>query len=180
MEEHEVRVHLTEREVQERVAALAREISEDYSDVERLLLVGVLKGAFVFLADLARRLTVPNTVDFVALSSYEDETVSSGDVRLVMELRAEVAGQHILVVEDIVDSGRTLDYLRDRLMARGPASLQCCTLLRKRRQQEVPVEVEYVGFEIADVWVVGCGLDYAERYRTLPYIGVVSFDSREG
>lgn len=154
--------------IQHRVCELAREISRDYAKTDALLLVGVLRGAFIFLADLARELSVPHTVDFVSLSSY-DATDTNGEVRLLMDLRESVDGQHVLLVEDIVDRGRTLDYLRRLLQTRQPASVRTCVMVRKKRPcLEVPVD--YLGFEIPDVWVVGYGLDYANRNRTLPYI----------
>lgn len=164
---------ISEAAIESRVADLARQISRDYAGVEELLLVGVLRGAFIFLADLSRRLTVPNRVDFVALSSYEQGSRSSGAVRLVLDLRVNVAGRHVLVVEDIVDSGHTLAYLTALLGARGPASLKTCVLTRKPDRLEVDVTLDYVGFDIPDRWVVGYGLDYRDRYRTLPYIGVI-------
>lgn len=156
-----------------RVAELARQIDADYAGADEVLLVGVLRGAFIFLADLARRLQTPNRVDFIALSSYGAGTVSSGEVRLIMDLKSAVAGRHLLIVEDIVDSGHTLDYLLRLLAAREPASLRSCALLRKLARREVDVEPDYLGFDIPDLWVVGYGLDHADHYRTLPYIGVI-------
>lgn len=156
-----------------RVAELARQIDADYTGADEVLLVGVLRGAFIFLADLARRLQTPNRVDFIALSSYGAGTVSSGEVRLIMDLKSAVAGRHLLIVEDIVDSGHTLDYLLRLLAAREPASLRSCALLRKLARREVDVEPDYLGFDIPDLWVVGYGLDHADHYRTLPYIGVI-------
>jgi hypoxanthine phosphoribosyltransferase len=157
-----------------RVTELAERIDRDYSDVDTLVLVGVLKGSFIFLADLARKLTVPHRVEFIAVSSYGDrESDESGAVRLLMDLRHDVAGQHVLVVEDIVDTGHTLTYLMRILGARGPASLKSCTLLHKPDRSEVDVQLDYIGFEIPDAWVVGYGLDFAERHRTLPSIGTI-------
>lgn len=156
-----------------RVAELARQIDADYAGADEVLLVGVLRGAFIFLADLARRLQTPNRVDFIALSSYGAGTVSSGEVRLIMDLKSAVAGRHLLIVEDIVDSGHTLDYLLRLLAAREPTSLRSCALLRKLARREVDVEPDYLGFDIPDLWVVGYGLDHADHYRTLPYIGVI-------
>jgi hypoxanthine phosphoribosyltransferase len=157
-----------------RVGELAARIDRDYADVESLVLVGVLKGSFIFLADLARALTVPHRVEFIAVSSYGDrESEESGAVRLLMDLRHPVAGQHVLIVEDIVDTGHTLSYLMRILRARNPASLRSCTLLHKPERSEVDVELDYVGFEIPDAWVVGYGLDFAERHRTLPGIGTI-------
>jgi len=155
-----------------RVDALAGQISTDYSGVDELLLVGVLKGAFVFLADLGRRLTLPHRVDFVMASSYGADR-QRGELRLLLDLRTEIAGRHVLVVEDIVDSGHTLAHLLDHLAARGPASLKSCVLLRKPECAEVAVAIDYVGFDIPNVWVVGYGLDHDDRLRTLPYIGIL-------
>jgi hypoxanthine phosphoribosyltransferase len=137
--------------------------------VDQLYLIGVLKGAFIFLADLTRQLNVPHLVDFMALSSYGKTTVS-GAVRIVMDLREPIEGQHVLIVEDIVDSGQTLSYLYRILKGRNPASLHTCVLLQKKRDS-LDVPIDYLGFEIPDVWVVGYGLDFADKYRTLPYIG---------
>jgi len=167
----------TEVEIAARVATLAAEISGDYADKGELLLVGVLKGAFIFLADLARRITVPRQIDFVALSTYRDTTADPGAVRPVMDLRSDIAGRHVVVVEDIVDTGRTLGYLMPLLAARNPASLAICTLLYKGARQEVAITPDYVGFEVPDRWVVGYGLDHAERYRALPYIGVIDVEA---
>ena len=166
-------VLLDERTIAARVGELAAQISADYADAEDLVLVGVLKGAFIFLADLARRLTVPHHVDFIALSSYNRGAVSTGAVRLIMDTRTSIAGRHVLVVEDIVDTGYTLDYLLRTLRARQPASLCACVLLSKPERRQIEVPVDYLGFGIPDVRVVGYGLDYADRFRTLPYIGML-------
>ena len=155
--------------LQERVQAIARQIDQDYSDKEPVYIIGILKGAFIFLADLSRRLTVKHSVDFMALSSYGDSMSPSGAVRIIMDLREPIDGRHVLVVEDIVDSGNTLDYLLNILAGRNPASLRTCVLVNKDREH-LKVPINYQGFSIPDVWVVGYGLDYAERYRTLPYI----------
>ena len=165
-------VLISEATIGARVEELARRISRDYADAGELVLIGVLRGAFVFLADLSRRLTVPCRVDFVALSSYGHGS-SGGAVRLVMDLRLNIAGNHVLVVEDIVDSGHTLAYLVAILQARHPASLKTCVLTRKAGRLETDVALDYVGFDIPDRWVVGYGLDYSDRFRTLPYIGVL-------
>jgi hypoxanthine phosphoribosyltransferase len=164
---------ISERRIAERVAELARQISADYADVEELLLVGVLRGAFIFLADLARRIEIPCSVDFMALSHYEHGSTPSAGVRLIMDLRVPIAGRHVLLVEDIVDSGETLAYLRRMLEARRPASLKICALTRKPDRLTSEVRLDYVGFDIPDAWVVGYGLDYDNRFRTLPYIGVL-------
>lgn len=177
MSEPRPQVLITEEAIAKRVAELAAQISRDHQGVDNLVLVGVLKGAFVFLADLSRRLTIPRTVEFVALSSYGDTARGSGEVRLVMDVRSTIAGKHVLVVEDIVDTGRTLDYLMRLLGARGPASLEACALVRKPDRIATPVRLAYLGFDIPDRWVVGYGLDIGERYRTLPYIGWVEADA---
>jgi hypoxanthine phosphoribosyltransferase len=169
----EPRVLIGEDEVQAKIGELAARISEDYRDVDDLVLVGILKGAFIFLADLARRLTIPRSIDFMAVSTYDNGTTSNGTVRLILDLRRSIAGRHVLVVEDIVDTGSTISYLLRLLAARRPASLKTCALVHKPARRKVETRIDYLGFEIPDVWVVGCGLDLAERYRALPYIGVV-------
>jgi hypoxanthine phosphoribosyltransferase len=153
-------------EIAARVEELGRQITSDYADRPPLL-VGVLKGAFVFLADLSRVITLPAEMDFMAVGSYGAATKTSGVVRIVKDLDLDLTGRHVIVVEDIVDSGLTLSYLRKSLLARGPASLAICTLLLKTGQQRASFDVEYVGFEIAPHFVVGYGLDVAERYRNL-------------
>ncbi len=171
-------VLISEADIQRRVTELAAQISGDYAGAGEITLIAVLKGAFIFLADLSRRLTVPRRIEFMALSSYEEGSVHSGAVRLVMDLREGVEGRHILVVEDIVDTGRTLHYLIELLKTREPASVRTCALVRKKDRHEVEVDIDYLGFDIPDVWVVGYGLDYAERHRALPYIGVVEPDDQ--
>jgi hypoxanthine phosphoribosyltransferase len=171
------RVLLDETAIEERVSKLADQISADYQGVDYadsngLVLIGVLKGAFIFLADLARRLKVPHHVDFIALSSYNKSTVS-GEVRLIMDTRVNVSGRHVLIVEDIVDTGNTLNYLQRTFRARQPASLRTAVFLSKPDRREISVPIDYLGFKIPDVWVVGYGLDYADQYRTLPYIGAL-------
>ena len=162
------RVLISTEPIQARVKELADQISRDFSEVERLYIVGILKGAFIFLADLTRQLNVPHVVDFMALSSY-GRTTDSGAVRILMDLREPIESQHIMIVEDIVDTGNTLHYLHQVLRGRNPASLHTCALVRKKRDQ-VGVTLDYLGFEIPNVWVVGYGLDYADRYRTLPFV----------
>ena len=168
-------VLLDEDTIQQRVQALADQISADYAGIrhEDFILVGVLKGAFIFLADLARRLTVPHRVDFIALSSYAAGAKASGTVRLIMDTRTNLTGRHVLIVEDIIDAGYTLDYLQRLFQARHPASLRSCVLLSKPERRKVEFQVDYLGFEIPDVWVVGYGLDYADHFRTLPYIAAL-------
>lgn len=165
-------------QIDRRIAELARRIDEDYADVEELVLVGILKGAFIFLADLSRALSIPRRIEFMALSSYRDGAVA-GDVRLIMDLRTSIRDKHVLIVEDIVDSGYTLRYLIDALEAREPASLECCALVLKREALKVELDVRYVGFEIPDVWVVGYGLDYDEQLRTLGEIAAFDPPERE-
>ncbi len=166
-------VLISAEQIQSKVEELGRRISADYRDVDDLILVGVLKGSFIFLADLARSLTIPRSVDFMALSTYGDSTETDGAVRMIMDLRRNISGKHVIVVEDIVDTGHTLAYLIRALAARNPASLKTCVLVHKPDRREVYAQIDYLGFEIPDVWVVGCGLDWAEKFRTLPYIGVV-------
>ncbi|MDH3351719.1 MAG: hypoxanthine phosphoribosyltransferase [Gammaproteobacteria bacterium] len=166
-------VLISEADIQKRVAELAEEISRDYQDKDDVVLIGVLKGSFIFLADLSRRLTIPRTIEFIAVSSYGNGSVQSGAVRLVMDVRGNIEGRHVLIVEDIVDTGHTLSYLIGMLRSHGPASIRTCTLLHKAERAEVDVKIDYVGFGIGDEWVVGYGLDYAEQNRTLPYIGNV-------
>ena len=156
--------------IERRVDDLACQVSADFAKVDQLMVVGILKGAFIFMADFCRRLTVPHRVDFIALSSYGRGATTSGVVRTVMDLKTNIEGRHVLIVEDIVDSGFTLDYLMRNFATRNPASLHSCALLSKPERREVEVKVDYLGFEIPDVWVVGYGLDYADTYRTLPYI----------
>jgi hypoxanthine phosphoribosyltransferase len=164
---------LIEREtLAARVAELGAEVSADYEGRD-LLLIGVLKGAVFFMADLMRHLTVPCEVDFMAISSYGDATDSSGIVRILKDLDINIEGRDVLVVEDIIDSGLTLSYLIRNLESREPASLEVCALLTKPSRREIDVPVRYVGFEIPNKFVVGYGLDFAERYRNLPYVGVL-------
>jgi len=151
---------------------MAAEITRDYLDRE-LVMVGVLKGAFVFLADLARQVELPVEIDFVAVSSYGADTESSGVVKIVKDLDLEIEGKDVLLVEDIVDTGLTLKYLTGMLRERGPSSVEVCALLNKPDARKVDIEVRYCGFDVPPLFVVGYGLDYAERYRQLPYVGVL-------
>src|SRR6202050_343195 len=160
-------------QLQKRITELAAEIDADYAGRE-LLLVGVLKGAVMVMADLARTMHLPVSMDWMAISSYGSSTTSSGVVRILKDLDTDISGKHVLVVEDIVDSGLTLSYLVNNLQSRDPASVAVCVLLRKRAASQMPVEVAYTGFEIADEFVIGYGLDYAERYRNLPFIGTLA------
>lgn len=167
------RVLLDEETIAARVRDLAAQVSADYAGSDDLVLVGVLKGAFIFMADLARQLSVPHCVDFIALSSYSRGSISDGAVRLIMDTRTNLSGRQVLIVEDILDTGYTLDYLLRIFRAREPASLRTCVLLSKPERRKIEVPVDYLGFEIPDVWVVGYGLDYADRFRTLPYIAAL-------
>lgn len=165
-------VIVTEEQIHDRIAELGAQISRDYAG-ERLLLVAVLRGAAIFLADLAREITVPVEIDFMAVSSYGSSTKSSGVVRILKDLDEQIEGRHVLVVEDILDTGLTLKYLLKNLASRKPASLEVVTLLSKEGKQRVPISCKYIGFSVPDEFVVGFGLDFAERYRNLPYIGVL-------
>lgn len=165
------RLVLSSAEILRRVAELGRAITADYRDRSPVL-VGVLKGAFVFMADLSRAIELPLEVDFMAVASYGSATKTSGVVRIVKDLDADVTGRHVLVVEDVVDSGLTLSYLRRNLLSRSPASLEVCALLVKRGQQRAPLDIAYVGFEIDPCFVVGYGLDVGERFRNLSEIRV--------
>lgn len=163
------RTLISQHDLQARIDALAEEISRDYAGRE-LLVIGVLKGAVFFIADLVRRLEVPCELDFMAVSSYGSSTHSSGVVRILKDLDTSIAGRHVLVVEDVIDSGLTLSYLMKNLAFRGPASLEICTLLSKPGLRRPALRTRYVGFDLPDVFVVGYGLDHRERYRNLPYI----------
>ena len=166
------RVLFSEEELKRRVAELGARINEDYAG-KKLILIGVLRGSFIFVADLVRQLNLPCTVDFMAVSSYGTGTTSSGQVRIVKDLSEDIAGRDVLVVEDIMDTGHTLSYLLQYLKDKGAASVRLCALLDKPSRRTVPVEIQYCGFTIPDYFVVGYGLDYAEQYRSLPYIGVL-------
>jgi len=170
------RVVVTEEQIRERVDELAKQVSTDYATAESVLLVGVLKGAVMFMADFARvlgRLGPPVEVEFMAISSYGQGTTSSGVVRILKDLDRDITGRHVILVEDIVDSGLTLSWLLKYLASRSAASVEVVTLLRKPDALKVPVNVRYVGFDIPSEFVVGYGLDYAERYREVPYVGVL-------
>lgn len=172
MHEDIAEVLISEEQIQAKVAELGQQISRDYQG-KHLLLLGTLKGAVPFIADLARAITLPLEIDYMAISSYGDSTQSSGVVRILKDLEGPVDRKHILVIEDIIDSGLTLHYLLDMIRRRNPLSLRICTLLDKQRERVQAIETSYVGFQIPDRFVVGYGLDYAQRYRNLPYIGVL-------
>jgi hypoxanthine phosphoribosyltransferase len=175
LEEGVEKILIDAEKLQARVRELGAEISRDY-DGRDLLLIGVLKGAVFFMADLMRELTVPCEIDFMAISSYGAQTDSSGVVRILKDLDTNIAGRDVLVVEDIIDSGLTLSYLMRNLGSRKPASLEICALLTKPERREIDVPVRYVGFEIPNEFVIGYGLDFAERYRNLPYVGTLHPD----
>jgi hypoxanthine phosphoribosyltransferase len=173
-------VLVTEQQIDEKIAELGKQLADDYAErcpgngrASDLVLVGVLKGAVMFMTDLARALPIPVQLEFMAVSSYGSATSSSGVVRILKDLDRDIAGRHVLIVEDIIDSGRTLSWLLKNLEARAPASLAVCALLRKPDAVKVDVSVRYVGFDIPNEFVVGYGLDYGERYRDLPFIGTL-------
>ena len=172
-----VRKLLSEEEIDKKIAEMAAQISRDYQD-EQVHLLCILKGSVFFTCELAKRLTIPVSIDFMSVSSYGSETKSSGVVRIVKDLDEPLKGKDVIVVEDIVDSGRTLSYLLEMLRDRGPKSLRLCTLLDKPDRRVVDVHVDYTGFQIPDEFVVGYGLDYDQKYRNLPYIGVVELDEK--
>ena len=167
-----VKTLISKEQIAKRVAELGAQISKDYAGKE-LTVVCILKGSFIFVADLVREIKTPVRCEFMSLSSYGDEKTSSGEVKMNLDISVTLDGKDILIVEDIVDSGLTLKFLKDLLMVRNPASVRCCTLLQKPEALKVDVKVDYIGFPIGNEFVIGYGLDYAQRYRELPYIGVV-------
>ena len=167
---------ISAKSIAARVEALAREISAYFHDTEKLVVVGLLRGSFIFIADLVRELDLPVEVDFLEVSSYGNATESSREVRILKDLRGEIEGRDILVVEDIVDTGRTLQHVLDILATRHPRRIEVCALLDKPSRREVDVKAKWIGFEIPDKFVVGYGIDYAQRNRNLPHIGAVRFD----
>jgi len=172
-DEHIGEILVQADELQHRITEMAEEVSRDYKGRD-LLLIGVLKGAVFFLSDLMRQLDIPCEVDFMAVASYGSSTDSSGVVRILKDLDAPLEGRNVLIVEDIVDSGLTLQYLMRTLQARGPASIEVCALLTKPERRKVDMPARYVGFEIPDKFAIGYGLDYAERYRNLPYVATLT------
>lgn len=166
-------VLIDEATLQARIQEVAAQIEADYAAEDDLLLICVLKGAFMFLSDISRAIKRAHSVDFMGISSYGKGTTSMGAVQIIMDLKAPIEERHVLIVEDIIDSGRTLDYMRRSLLARSPASLRICTLLNKPARREIDVKVDYVGFDIPDEFVVGYGLDFDELYRNLPFIAVL-------
>ena len=166
---------ISEADVAAKIAELGAQISKDY-DGEEIYMLCILKGGVFFMTELAKHITVPVSLDFMSVSSYGSQTRSSGNVRIIKDLDTPIEGKHVLVVEDIIDTGRTLAYLLDNLQQRNPKSLKLCTLLDKPEERVTEVDVDYVGFQIPDQFVVGYGLDYDQHYRNLPYIGIVEFD----
>lgn len=176
MENYHIDVLIAEEDVDRRIRELGEEISRDYAG-KSVHLICILKGSVYFTCELAKRITVPVTMDFMQCSSYGAATKSSGIVRLVKDLDEPITDRDVIIIEDIIDSGRTLNHLKSLLLQRNPASLKLCTLLDKPERRVVDVDVEYVGFQIEDKFVVGYGLDYDQKYRNLPYIGIVEFDA---
>ncbi len=162
----------SEQEIQDCVKRIAREIEKDY-DGEEVVFIGILKGAFMFISDLMKEVNLNTNIDFISVSSYGKKTTSSGVVKLIKDLDSDIAGKNVIIVEDIVDTGLTLKYLTDLLMQRKPKSIKLCTLLNKKCRRQVNIVTDYVGFQINDYFVVGYGIDYAQKYRGLPYIGHV-------
>jgi len=171
-----ISILLTEEEVDKKIQEIGEQISKDYAG-EQVHLVCVLRGGAFFMCELAKRITIPVSLDFMSVSSYGGDTKSSGVVKIVKDLDDSLAGKNVIVVEDIVDSGRTLSYLLEMLNDRGPKSMKLCTLLDKPDRRVVDVKVDYTGFQIPDEFVVGYGLDYDQKYRNLPYIGIVELDA---
>ena len=167
-------VLLTTQQIQERVQQLATEIEQAYPTADDLILLCVLKGSVIFFADLSRAIKRPHQLEFMAVSSYGAGTVSSGNVQIRLDLHTDIEGKHLLIVEDIVDTGNTLSCLTKLLLARNPSSLHICTLLDKPSRRQIDIQAEFVGFEIPDHFVVGYGLDYAEMYRNLPYVAILT------
>jgi len=178
MDDDVAEVLISAEQIRTRTRELGQQISRDYQDQD-LLLVCVLKGATAFLADLMREITVPHAIDFMAISSYGTSTESSGVVRILKDLDTNIAGRNVLIVEDIIDTGRTLSYITQMLKTRGPKSLRICSLLSKPSRREIEIRVDYVGFEIPNKFVIGYGLDFGEIYRSLPYIGVLRQEKYE-
>ena len=170
-----VEVLISEEVVEERISELAEQISKEYEGKD-LHIICILKGSIFFTCELAKRITVPVTLDFMSVSSYGSDTKSSGVIKISKDLDESILGRDILVIEDIVDSGNTLSYLLELLQSRKPNSMKLCTLLDKPERRRKPVHVDYTGFEIPDEFVVGYGLDYAQKYRNLPYVGIVKFE----
>jgi len=178
MESHHIDIMLSEDVVNARIKELGEKISRDYAG-KKVHLICILKGSVYFTCELAKRITIPVTMDFMQCSSYGASTVSSGIVKIIKDLDEPIMGKDVIIIEDIIDSGRTLNHLKELLKQRQPASLKICTLLDKPSRRVTDVDVEYTGFQIEDKFVVGYGLDYDQQYRNLPYIGVVEFDKSQ-
>lgn len=173
--DHSVDVMISEQEIQQRIEELAAQINQDYQgSANNLVLIGLLRGSFIFMADLCRKITVPHEVDFMTASSYGNATQSSRDVKIIKDLDEDIRGKDVLIVEDIIDSGNTLKKVRELFLLREPKSIEICTLIEKPARKEVDVPVKYIGFSIPDKFIVGYGLDFAQRYRHLPFIGLVT------
>lgn len=172
MEQDMQQILFTHEEITARIQALAAQITQDYAGKSPLI-VGTLRGSFIFMADLVRAIDLPITMDFISASSYGSDTVSSGQVNIRLDISEDIAGRDVIIIEDIVDTGNTLSKLMAELKTRNPASLKICALLDKPERRTRPIRADYVGFTIPDAFVVGCGLDYDQRYRQLPYIGVL-------
>jgi len=173
MDNDMAKILISADDITAKVREIGQQITRDYEPLGDLLLVGVLKGCIMFMVDLARAISLPLAIDFIATSSYGHSTESSGVVRLLKDLDTDIAGRHVLIVEDIIDSGLTLAYLHDQLSRRNPASLRICALLNKPERRIADVPIDYLGFDIPNEFVVGYGLDYGDRYRNLPYIGAL-------
>ena len=173
------RILLTEKQINEKVSELGKRITEDYQG-KNLLLVSVLKGSVIFIADIMRKINLPYAIDLMAVSSYGIQTKSSGVVKINLDLKRDIEGKDILIIEDIIDSGLTLSYIKDLLMSRNPRSIEICSILNKPDCNRVDLKPKYLGFNIQSEFVVGYGLDYAERYRGLPYVGVLKREVYEG
>ncbi len=177
LEDNIAKILISREAIQQRCQELGGKISADYAGKD-LLLVCILKGGVIFLSDLSRALSTPHAIDFMAISSYGGTRVeTSGIVRILMDLNTNIENRHVLIVEDIIDTGRTLQYITENLQTRDPASLKICTLLNKPSRREVPIHVDYLGFDIPNEFVVGYGLDYGEFYRNLPYIGILKAET---
>lgn len=170
-----IEVLLPEEKINARIRELGEQISKDYAG-KNIHLIGILKGGSFFMCELAKRITVPVSIDFMSVSSYGSSTMSSGTISVKKDLDESIEGKHVLVVEDIIDTGKTLSYLKELLKDRGAASVELCALLDKPERREADIRMDYVGFQIPDEFVVGYGLDYSQRYRNFPYIGIVKFD----
>ncbi|MCD8382927.1 MAG: hypoxanthine phosphoribosyltransferase [Clostridiales bacterium] len=173
MDQDIAEVLYSEKQLQRRVAEMGAQISKDYADKEDVVIVGILRGCYMFMADLSKHITIPCRVDFMSVSSYGKGTSSSGQIEIKKDLSDTINGAHVILVEDILDSGNTMDYLKKVLSVRNAASIRICTLLDKPERRTKPVTADYYGFLVPDAFVVGYGLDYAEKYRNLPYIGIL-------